>query len=42
MAIADAIDNAPGAHGGKLKFGHAADRVSPAIARFPECQFIRP
>jgi hypothetical protein len=36
MAFPDAIDNGPRARGGKLKFGHAPDRVSPAIAHFPE------
>jgi hypothetical protein len=41
MAFADAIDNGPGARSGKLKFGHADERVSPVIACFPECGFIR-
>jgi hypothetical protein len=40
MAFADAVDNGPGARSSKLKFGHAAARVSPAIARFSERRFI--
>jgi hypothetical protein len=39
MAFPDAIDNGPRGRGGKLKFGHAAKRVSPAIAHFSECRF---
>jgi hypothetical protein len=39
MAFPDAIDNGPSARDGKLKFGHAAKRVSPAIAHFSECGF---
>jgi hypothetical protein len=40
MAFPDAINNGPSARGGKLKFGHTAKHVSPAIARFPERRFI--
>jgi hypothetical protein len=40
MAFADAVDNGPSARSSKLKFGHAAKLISPAIAHFSECQFI--
>jgi hypothetical protein len=40
MAFGDAIDNGPSARSGKLKFGHAAERISPAIAHLSECKFI--
>jgi hypothetical protein len=39
MAFPDAIDNGPSAASSKLKFGHAAKRVFPAIAHFSECRF---
>jgi hypothetical protein len=40
MAFPDAIDNGPSARSSKLKFGHAVEPISPAIAHFSERQFI--
>jgi hypothetical protein len=40
MAFPDAFDNGPGARISKLKFGHAVELISPAIAHFSECRFI--
>jgi hypothetical protein len=40
MAFPDVIDNGPSPRVSKLKFGHAAELISPANTYFSECRFI--